>query len=416
MQKFTLLSLNLLAAGLAISLVPISARAAARNLYVTNAGTGTTGTIYKFNIDGSSTIFASGLSNPEGLAFDGSGNLFVADNQAGTIFKFTPNGTKSIFASLSSPFSLVVDGNGNLFASQLDLINSNNQSGMIFKFTSTGTKSTFASGLAEPIGLAVDASNNLFVADFAVGKIFKFTPDGTQSTFTQPNFQPSGLAFDGSGNLFVTDNPDGMIFKFTPDGTKSTFASGLTQNPGLPTFLAVDDPGNLFATDSSGKIFIFAPDGTRSTFATLGSPPEFLAFGPASPPLINIRQLLNISTRGRVGTGDEVLIGGFIVSAFGPTNGAVVIRAIGPSLTSAGVAGALQDPTLELHNASGEVIASNDNWKDTQQAQIQASGLAPTDDRESAILRQLDAQAYTAIVRGANDTTGVALVEVYNLQ
>jgi hypothetical protein len=96
-------------------------------------------------------------------------------------------------------------------------------------------------------------------------------------------------------------------------------------------------------------------------------------------------------------------------------NCALLFRALGPSLTAFGVPGALQDPTLQLFNSSGVVIAFNDNWKDTQQSQIQATGLAPTDDRESAIYATLPAGAYTAIVRGANNTTGVALVEVYNL-
>jgi hypothetical protein len=117
-----------------------------------------------------------------------------------------------------------------------------------------------------------------------------------------------------------------------------------------------------------------------------------------------------------VGTGDNVLIGGFIVGGNGMVNGVVLIRALGPTLTGYGVAGALQDPTLQLLNSSGGVIATNDNWKATQQAQIQATGLAPPDDRESAIYVTLPAGAYTAIVRGVSSTTGVAIVEVYNLQ
>lgn len=88
---------------------------------------------------------------------------------------------------------------------------------------------------------------------------------------------------------------------------------------------------------------------------------------------------------------------------------------MGPSLSEAEVANPLPDPLLELHNASGAVIASNDNWQDTQAAQITASGLAPSDQREAAIFATLPAGNYTAVVRGANDTTGVALVEVYSL-
>jgi hypothetical protein len=123
--------------------------------------------------------------------------------------------------------------------------------------------------------------------------------------------------------------------------------------------------------------------------------------------------LLNISTRGRVGTGDDVLIGGFIIGGSVPVQ--VVMRALGPSLAAFGITDALQDPTLELHDGSGTLLVSDDNWRDSQQAAIiQASGLAPTDDRESAIIATLAPGNYTLIVRSKNNTTGVALVEVYN--
>jgi hypothetical protein len=127
-------------------------------------------------------------------------------------------------------------------------------------------------------------------------------------------------------------------------------------------------------------------------------------------------RLANISTRGFVDTGDNVMIGGLIVGGTGGESAKVVLRALGPSLANFGVPDALQDPTLELHNADGSIIRSNDNWKDSQQTEIMASGLAPTDDRESAIVATLPPGNYTAIVRGKNSTTGVALVEVYNLQ
>lgn len=125
-------------------------------------------------------------------------------------------------------------------------------------------------------------------------------------------------------------------------------------------------------------------------------------------------QLLNISTRLRVQTGDNVGIAGFIVT--GPEAKQVVVRAIGPSLQTNGtpVQGRMDDPTLELHDGTGAVIATNDNWKDTQQAQIEATGLPPGDERESAIVMTLNPGAYTAIVRGKNNTTGIALAEAYD--
>jgi hypothetical protein len=128
----------------------------------------------------------------------------------------------------------------------------------------------------------------------------------------------------------------------------------------------------------------------------------------------------NISTRGFVDTGDNVMIGGFIVGAGLGNNGSgsekVVVRAIGPSLIPFGITNALQDPTLELHDGNGNTIAVNDNWKDgAQAAQIQASGLAPSNDLESAILQVVPSGAYTAVVRGIGNGTGVGLVEAYNL-
>ena len=128
-----------------------------------------------------------------------------------------------------------------------------------------------------------------------------------------------------------------------------------------------------------------------------------------------VTRLLNISTRGFVDMNDGVMIGGMIVGGTGQVATPTVVRAIGPSLTGLGVADALQDPVLELYDSTGTIIASNDNWKDTQQEEIEAAGLAPTEDSESAISAALPPGAYTAIVRGANGTTGVGLVEAYNL-
>jgi hypothetical protein len=130
----------------------------------------------------------------------------------------------------------------------------------------------------------------------------------------------------------------------------------------------------------------------------------------------------NISTRSFVQTGDNVMIGGFIVQGTEPKT--VIVRAIGPELTQHGVPDALANPTLELHDETGALIASNDNWVQTiiggiittnQVRDIRNSGHAPTDSRESAIIATLQPSNYTAIVRGVNNTTGVGLVEVYDL-
>jgi hypothetical protein len=137
----------------------------------------------------------------------------------------------------------------------------------------------------------------------------------------------------------------------------------------------------------------------------------------------NVSVLGNISTRSFVQTGANVMIGGFIIEGSGPKT--VIVRAIGPELTRFGVPDALADPALDLHNGTGALIASNNNWQTTvisgiitsdQVGAIQNSGHAPTQPSESAIIATLQPGNYTAIVRGINNTTGVALVEVYDLQ
>ena len=120
-----------------------------------------------------------------------------------------------------------------------------------------------------------------------------------------------------------------------------------------------------------------------------------------------------MSTRLRVLTGDNVGIGGFIVTGTAPKR--VLIRAIGPSLTGLGIPNALANPVLELHGPGAFATVTNDNWTDTQTAEIAATGIPPTHQLESAILATLAPGAYTAIMRGSGQASGVALVEVYDL-
>jgi hypothetical protein len=133
--------------------------------------------------------------------------------------------------------------------------------------------------------------------------------------------------------------------------------------------------------------------------------------------------LSNISTRSFVQTDDNVMIGGFIVEGTQPKR--VILRAIGPELSQFGVPNPLPDPVLELHDNAGALIASNDDWQHTiiggiitgdQVRDIRSSGYAPSDGRESAIIADLPPGNYTGIVRGKNIITGVALVEVYDLE
>jgi len=125
-------------------------------------------------------------------------------------------------------------------------------------------------------------------------------------------------------------------------------------------------------------------------------------------------KLANLSTRGLVGADPSVMIGGTIVT--GQDNARVAFRALGPSLSSAGIANGLGDPELDLFDVNGTRIASNNNWKDSQQALIVTAGVAPTNDLESAIVIDLTPGSYTAVVSGVNGANGVALVEAYHLQ
>jgi hypothetical protein len=134
-----------------------------------------------------------------------------------------------------------------------------------------------------------------------------------------------------------------------------------------------------------------------------GAPPS----APEAPPPVH---LANISTRLAVGSGDSVLIAGFIVTGSQPKK--IIVRALGPLLP---VNENLADPTLELHDGNGKTIATNDNWRDTQQDALIATTIPPTNDYDSAIVWTVNPGAYTAVLAGKGGTTGVGLVEVYDL-
>jgi uncharacterized protein GlcG (DUF336 family) len=158
----------------------------------------------------------------------------------------------------------------------------------------------------------------------------------------------------------------------------------------------------------------FAYLGARLPYAKFPRDPDGTDGSLETPPFTVVAEkLANISTRVSAGTGDNRLIGGFIIS--GTAAKKVIVRAMGPSLGDYGVNSALADPTLELHDATGAVIAANDNWADTQRLEVGASGIPPPNELESAIVRTLAPGAYTALVDGKDGGTGTALVEVYDL-
>jgi DNA-binding beta-propeller fold protein YncE len=255
--------------------------------------------------------------------------------------------------------------------------------------------------------LAFDNNGNLFASDFNGGKINKFTPDGTQSTFATGLDHPAGLAIDSAGNVFEADSGTGTIFEFARDGTKSSFVTGLSR----PYGLAFDANGNLIVADNaSGATVRYSPAAVKTVvFSSNFNTPQFVAVEPAQ------HKLLNISTRGFVQGGSNVLIAGFIVGGNGPVGTNIVVRALGPSLAAFGITNALPDPVIELRDSSGALIASNNDWQDSQAAAITATGLQPSDPRESAIVTTLHGGAFTAILGSATGAPGTALVEVYSV-
>src|SRR5438309_1488079 len=249
------------------------------------------------------------------------------------------------------------------------------------------------------------APGDLFEADHGTNRILQFTPAVVKPTFASGLQGPFGLAFDASGNLFESDTGTATVIKFTAAGVKSTFASGLN----APIGLAFDASGNLFEADqASGRIFKFTPAGAKSTFASGLNEPSGLAFEPPTA------QLVNLSTRASVKTGAGVTIGGFIVT--GTASKQVVVRGLGPTLGQPpfNVPNVLADPTLNLHDSTSS-IATNDDWQSASNSNQIPVNLRPPDSRESAILITLQPGNYTAILSGKNGTTGVGLVEVYDI-
>jgi len=203
-------------------------------------------------------------------------------------------------------------------------------------------------------------------------------------------------------------------------GVSGTFTAGGTLQISAPQFRPASTARVPVVSADGGVVGTFnnaAPGGRVPTTDGLGSfavsytPNEIFISNYQAIPLA--AQLLNISTRVQVLTGNNVAIAGFIVFGYAPKK--VIIRGLGPSLSGSGVGGTLPDPALELHDTQGGTIVANNNWRDSQAAEIQASGLAPSDDRESAIVATLEPGVYTAVLTGERNTTGTGLVEVYDL-
>src|SRR5437870_5385984 len=270
---------------------------------------------------------------------------------------------------------------------------------------------------------------NPFTFAFQPGTGRMFINDVGESTYEEINDGIAGSNYGWPTTEGPTSNP---VFRspiyFYGHGAGCAIVGGTFYNPPVLQFPSSYTGKYFFADLCSGWIRVFDPSaGTATGFATGISDPVDLHVGPdgalyylaqgSGGQVFRINalpaQALNISGRARVETGQGVVITGFIVT--GTTPKRVGIRALGPSLANFGVSGPLADPIIQLDRGDGSLVMVNDNWKNTQQAEITGAGLAPPDDREAALIAMLAAGNYTAIVSGKNGGTGIALAEVYDL-
>jgi uncharacterized protein GlcG (DUF336 family) len=260
--------------------------------------------------------------------------------------------------------------------------------------------------------------------------------------FLGQTFYPPGLDVQDPGPYYgLQEQFSGFVRSALPQFVLNTafapdprFPNGITIFPGgFPLYRngqligAIGISGDGVDQDdivgASGTHDFLAPFAIRADqFAYLGARLPYAKFPrdpttinpPGPPPFVAAAEkLANIATRVNVGTGDNQLIGGFIVTGDQPKR--VIVRVIGPSLNQLGIGSALSDPTLELRDQAGALIAANDNWADTQEAEIEATGIPPVNELESAIVRTLAPGSYTAIAGGKEGATGTAVVEVYDL-
>ncbi len=287
------------------------------------------------------------------------------------------------------------------------------------------------------------SSSRFFVIDGAASQLVTSTAD-------VPGAE-GGIGINRRTNDIYIPQQNGNIIVFdgATDRIETSFPAG-GNGPDNPSFtgIVVDEEADTVTVTelastrdkSVGRILTYEAHNNHALVGEMqvGNPAAGLAFNPVTRqffvPNLNDgtvtviqadgtaarNQFGNLSTRLQVGGSDDVMISGVIVNAPAGATKKVIVRAVGPSLGALGVRGALADTTLELHTAAGEVI-TNDNWKiddatqASQQSEIEATGLAPSDDREAAIIAELPAGAHTAVIRGKGGATGVGLAEVFTL-
>jgi hypothetical protein len=275
--------------------------------------------------------------------------------------------------------------------------------------TATQAHADFAKAYTAFAGLTSPPANNMSGTDLG-GKtltpgVYRYDTSATSGgalTFDAQN-NPKARFVVQIGTTLITSSSSSVVLVNGADPRNVYFQVGSSATLGSGSSFT----GNLLAYAS-----ITTVSGTSVTGRLLAlTGAVTLDSNRVTSPGLSAAQLLNISTRLKVQTGDKVLIGGFIIT--GNAAKKIIVRGIGPSLT--GVGAVLLDPVLELHGSNGSLVTRNDNWKDTQQKDIQNSAVAPSKDLESAIIATLTPGRYTALLSGKNNATGVGLVEMYDL-
>jgi len=266
--------------------------------------------------------------------------------------------------------------------------------------TITNPPAALAKALNIATRLFVDVGERVSIAGFIVtGDVSKkviirgIGPSLAASGVPTPLTDPALTLFDDTGSTILTNND------WRDSQEAEIIATGIPPQNDLESAIVATLPPGKYTAALAGR-----NDGIGNGLV------EVYDLEPN-----NSSTLANLSTRGYVGTNDNVMIGSFIIGS--GESPILVVRAIGPSLADAGIADPLPNPTIELHDGNGAVIGFNDNWGDTQVQAVRATQLVPTHDREATLVAPfLTPGNYTAIVRGEGETTGVALVEAYRLQ
>ncbi len=371
------------------------------------------GIVNKILPDGTIVQFPLGTTfdTPNGIAFrparfsgdeDGVGNIYVADAAAGEILEFTKAGVEETFASVGNPNFLAFER----------ATPSPSPPPSPSPSPSPSVSPSPTPGLLRNIS----TRDNVLTGDNVMIGGFIIRGGATAKTVVIRAIGPS-LPLSGalSNPVLELNLPDGTVITNNDWKDNSAadqaalIAAQLAPTNDLESALIISLPPEDVSTTGSGLYTAIVRGNNSGTGIAL------MEVYDLDDPLTTASELVNISTRGFVSTGDDVLIGGFITGP-GSDDGKVLMRAIGPTLAAAGVSNPLQDPTLELFDGDGNSVAFNNDWKDTASDEILGTGLAPTNESESAILSALVAGSYTVIVRGVNDTSGVALVEAYHLE